>query len=327
MSSPRLHVVFGLGPVGRAVVRSLRSRGEGVRVVVQKSAPRDLDPEVEVRMGDATDLASTPALCEGATHVYQCTNARDYHRWPEQFPPLQRGILAGAAANGATLVVLENFYVYGAHGGTPMSEDDPLLGHGPRASTRIAMTRELEGAHARGEATVVRVRAADLIGTHVRQSMAGAQLMEPILRGESAVRLFCDPDLPHALAYVDDVGEALVNAGLDPEAAGRVLHAPCAPAITPRALVAAIARAAGRPIPRIEAPPRWALPFLLPIVGAFVPAFRGISESTWMFYEPFEVVAQRYVKRYGVQATSMSVAIAETVDWYREAMSRSELPA
>lgn len=315
----RLHVVFGLGPVGRSVVRALRARGERVRVVVRSA--RALDPSVEVCAGDATSPESTRALCAGASHVYQCTNARDYHRWPEQFPPLQRGILAGAAAHGARLVVLENFYVYGAHGGTPMSEDDPLLGVGPRASTRIAMTRELEAAHARGEVSVVRVRAADLVGPHVRQSMAGEGLFEPILRGEKTVRMFSDPDVVHALAYVDDVGEALVRAALDPDAAGHVLHVPCAPAITPRALVSAIAAAAGRPAPRIDAPPRWALPLLLPVVGALVPPFRGIAESTWMFYEPFEVDARRYRRRYGVEPRPMSEAIARTVAWYRDAMA------
>lgn len=322
-----LHVVFGSGPTGRAVVQSLVRRGAKVRVVVRGSGERDLPAGVEVVQGDATDPAQTRRLCEGASHVYQCTNARDYHRWPEQFPPLQRGVLAGAAAHGATLVVMENLYVYGPLDGALMTEDLPLRGTGMRASTRVAMTRELEEAQARGEVKVVRVRAADLLGPHVRQSMAGAELFEAILRGAPSVRVFGDPDLPHALAFAEDVGEAMVVAGLDPGAVGQVFHAPCAPAVTPRELVALIARAAGREVPALQAPPRWVLPVLLPVLGLFVPPMRGISESTWMFYEPFVVDAGKYVRRYGVEATPLEVAVEATVRWYRGRMESGELVA
>src|SRR5947209_6624545 len=100
-ATPELHVVFGNGPVGTAVVETLLGQGKAVRVVTYSGARKHLSPGVEVGRGDATDPSDTRRACTDATHVYQCTNPRDYHRWPEQFPPLQRGILAGAAANGA----------------------------------------------------------------------------------------------------------------------------------------------------------------------------------------------------------------------------------
>src|SRR5207249_1301386 len=40
----------------------------------------------------------TRRACAGAANVYNCTNAPDYRRWPEEFPPLQRGVPAGGAA-------------------------------------------------------------------------------------------------------------------------------------------------------------------------------------------------------------------------------------
>ena len=62
--------------------------------------------------GDATDRAFTTTVTAGADVVYFCLNAVDYARWAEEFPPLQRGVLAGAQA-GARLVVLDNLYAYG----------------------------------------------------------------------------------------------------------------------------------------------------------------------------------------------------------------------
>jgi nucleoside-diphosphate-sugar epimerase len=90
-----LHVVFGSGPVGLAVIETLMAQGKQVRVASRSGARRGLPESVEVVRGDATNPEDTRRVCAGASHVYSCLNARDYHRWPEQFPPLQRGALAG----------------------------------------------------------------------------------------------------------------------------------------------------------------------------------------------------------------------------------------
>src|SRR4051794_18454713 len=150
-----LHVVYGTGPVGTAVVEMLLAQqGKHVRVVTRSGARKHLPPTVEVVRGDATDAADARQICAGATHVYNCTNPVDYHRWPEQFPPLQRGVLEGAAASGAKLIVMENLYMYGPHGGIPMTETMPQLGRGSRSTTRVRMTEELFAAHHSGRVRV-----------------------------------------------------------------------------------------------------------------------------------------------------------------------------
>lgn len=95
-----LHVVFGYGPIGRAVIEHLLSEGANVRLVGRSKRPVSLDTRVSWVQADATDPRSTAAACAGATVVYNCTNAADYHRWPEQFPPLQHGVLEGARQSG-----------------------------------------------------------------------------------------------------------------------------------------------------------------------------------------------------------------------------------
>lgn len=82
------HVVFGNGPVGQAVVETLLAQGKQTRVVSRSGAQRSLPAVIEVMRGDATNPEDTRRACLGASHVYNCTNALDYHRWPQQFPPL-----------------------------------------------------------------------------------------------------------------------------------------------------------------------------------------------------------------------------------------------
>jgi nucleoside-diphosphate-sugar epimerase len=316
-----LHVVFGIGPVGQAVVETLIAGGKQTRVISRSGTRRSLPPSVEVVRGDATDPADTRRVCSGATHVYNCTNARDYHRWPEQFPPLQRGILAGAAAVGARLIVMENLYMYGPHGGVPMTEATPLRGHGSRSSTRRLLTEELFAAHRAGQVRAASVRASDLLGPHVTESLVGERFFGPFLAGKK-VQVFANPDVPHSLSYVVDVGRAMVTVGAHDEALGRPWHAPNAPAITLREFATLVGEETGI-TPRVSAFPRVVSRALIPLVGLAVPPMRGLVENLYIFYEPYVVDHSAYAAAFGDDATPLREAIRQTVAWARSHSDRS----
>lgn len=243
-TADELHVVFGSGPVGTAVVEVLLEQSKRVRVVTRSGARKHLPPHVEVVRGDATDATATRQLCVGATHVYNCTNPVDYHRWPEQFPPLQAGVLEGAAANDARLIVMENLYMYGPHKGILMTESMPMRGKGPRSDTRREMTEALFAAHRSGRVRVATVRASDLFGPHVGESMAGDRLFGPAVAGKP-VQLLANLDAPHSFSYIRDVGRAMVTVGQHEAAFGRPWHAPNAPAISIRQFAALVCATAG----------------------------------------------------------------------------------
>ena len=117
------HVVFGTGQVGRHVVEQLVSHGIDV-TAVNRSGRGDI-AGAQIVAGDATDPAFTREVSAGADAVYFCLNATNYAAWAEEFPPLQRGVLAGAEAAGARLVVLDNLYAYGPTDGRPLVETMP----------------------------------------------------------------------------------------------------------------------------------------------------------------------------------------------------------
>jgi nucleoside-diphosphate-sugar epimerase len=310
-----LHVVYGTGPVGTAVIETLLKQGKQVRVITRSGARKHLPKSVEMVRGDATDPADAQRACVDATHVYNCTNPVDYHRWPEQFPPLQRGVLGGAAANGAKLIVMENLYMYGPHDGVPMTEAMSMNGHGSRSSTRVQMTEELFAAHRSGKVRVASVRASDLFGPHVTESLIGARLFGPVLAGKPA-QLFANPDLPHTVSYIGDVGRAMVMVGAHDAALGRAWHAPNAPTVTLRKFVRLLGREAGI-APRVSALARPVTRALMPLVGLFVPPMRGIAENMYIGYEPYIVDHSAYAEAFGDHATPLPEAIRATVQWYR----------
>jgi nucleoside-diphosphate-sugar epimerase len=325
LAASELHVVFGSGPVGLAVSDTLMAHGKQVRVASRSGARRGLPATVEVVRADATNPADTRRACAEASHVYSCVNAPDYHRWPEQFPPLQRGILAGAAAAGAKLIVMENLYMYGPHGGVPMTEATPLRGHGSRSTTRRLLTEELFAAHRAGQVRATSVRASDLFGPHVTESLVGERFFGPFLAGKK-VQLFANPYALHSVSFVGDVGRAMVTVGARDEALGRPWHAPNAPAVPLRTFVELVKEETAT-APPISYMPRAVTRVMLPLIGLAVPPMRGLVENLYIFYEPYVVDHSAYTAAFGDDATPLRDAIRQTVAWARTRTERHSSPS
>ena len=160
-SNSELHVIFGIGPLGSAVMRELVAHGKRVHMV-NRSGHGSLPEGVELYGGDASDLSFTREVCKGASVVYNCANP-PYPKWAELFPPLQDGIIEGAAAAGAKLVSAENLYMYGAVGG-PITEDLPYAATSRTGRTRARMAEALLAAHESGKVRATIGRASDFTG-------------------------------------------------------------------------------------------------------------------------------------------------------------------
>ena len=179
---------------------------------------------------------SPPGSAAGADVVYFCLNATNYDRWAEEFPPLQRGVLAGAQAAGARLVVLDNLYAYGPTGGrdlveTMQAQADLEQGRHPgrddRRTARGAPGRPGRGGH--------RPRLG-LLRPGATQSALGETVFGTALTGRTA-QVMGNPDQPHSYSYTPDVAAALITLGTQPGATGEVWHLPVAPARSTRQII------------------------------------------------------------------------------------------
>jgi nucleoside-diphosphate-sugar epimerase len=311
VTAPR-HVVFGTGAVGLAVCDALRLRGESVRLVNRRGVAAVPD-DVEVVAGDAGDPRFAVAVTRGARVVYQALNP-PYHRWPAEFPRLQAGVLAGAEANAARLVSMENVYLYGRPAGRPLTETRPAEAHTVKGRLRARMSSELLAAHRAGRVEVALGRASDYFGPRGgAQSNLGDRLFPAALAGTTA-RVLGDPDQPHTYTYLPDIGEALAVLGEHPDAPGRAWHLPNDPDTrTTRQLAAIVCDLAGHPRTRLRT-----VPVALLRLGAVVsPTLRALGEMSYLFEEPFVVDSTRIGTELGVHATPVEQALADTLAAYR----------
>jgi nucleoside-diphosphate-sugar epimerase len=193
-ANEELHVVFGTGPVGRSVMDALVKRGRQVRMV-NHSGRASVPQGVEIVGGDATDKTFAREYSEGASVVYFALNP-PYDKWPELFPPLQAGVIEGAAAAGAKLIAMENLYMDGPTGGRPLIENLPHAPYTRKGRVRARMFNDLMEAHTSGKVRVAIGRASDFFGPRVLVSAAGEQVFGRAVQGKSA-QLAGDPDQPH----------------------------------------------------------------------------------------------------------------------------------
>ncbi len=263
------------------------------------------------RAADATDLDAASDAAKGAAVIYQCLNA-PYARWPELFPPLQRGVLAAAERSGALLVSLENLYGYGPTGGRPMTEDLPLAATTVKGRTRAAMTGELLAAADAGRVRIAIGRASDFFGAGVTGgSTLGERVFGNALAGRRA-DFIGNPDLPHTYSYVPDIAAGLATLGTDPRAAGQVWHLPGPPTVTTRALLDLVAGEVGHQV-GVRSVPKLAVRAL----GIVNPALRGLAEMAYQFDAPFVLDTSKYEAVFGSAGTPLAAAIAATIAWYR----------
>ena len=306
-----LHVVFGTGPVGTSVMETLMQRGRCRVRMVNRSGRASVPEGVEVVGGDATHEAFVREVSQGASVVYFALNP-PYNKWPELFPPLQAGVLEGAASAGAKLVAMENLYMYGPTDGRPLTEDLPYAPNTRKGAVRARMSEELMEAHSSGKVQVAIGRASDYFGPRVLVSAAGEQVFGRAVQGKSA-QVAGDPDQPHTYTYAPDVGRGLVILGEHEEALGQAWHLPSPKTLTTRQFVEMIFEEVGKPT-RVQAAPK----ILLRAMGLFNPGMREMIEMLYEFEEPFVVDDSRFEREFGEQATPLREAIHGTVRWYRE---------
>src|SRR5215216_7759728 len=286
-----LHVVYGTGAVGMAVMDTLVQNGRRVRMV-NRSGHASVPDDVEVVGGDAADEAFTREASEGASVVYFALNP-PYNKWPELFPGLQAGVLEGAAAAGAKLIAMENLYMYGPTDGRPLTEDLPYAASTRKGVVRARMSEELMEAHKSGRVQVAIGRASDFFGPGALASAAGEQVFGRAVEDKSA-QVAGDPGQPHTYTYVPDIGKGLVILGEREEALGRAWHLPSSETLTTREFVEMIFEEVGKPA-RIQAAPK----ILLRAMGIFNPALRETIEMLYEFEEPFVVDHSKFEEAFG----------------------------
>jgi nucleoside-diphosphate-sugar epimerase len=303
-----LHVVFGTGAIGLALVHELNTMSLRVRAV-NRSGRADVPEGVEIVAADASDAETAAKAATGAGVVYQCLSP-PYHQWARLFPPIQD------AAGHARYVSFENTYMYGDTHGVLITEETPLRAQTRKGKVRLVMAEQLRDLAEKGDLDVVTARASDYFGPRgTAQSPLGDLVIGAALAGKPA-RLIAGPDQPHSYSFTGDVARCLAAIGTREDVAGEIFHVPNALARTTREVIAMISEDLGRTV-KISVTPR----LLLRAIGLFNPTIAELDEMRYEFTQPFLVDSTKAETRLGLSATPLDDAVSQTVSWFRHRSS------
>jgi nucleoside-diphosphate-sugar epimerase len=309
-----VHLVFGTGAIGIALIQELDEMGLRVRAV-NRSGHADVPDGVEMIAGDASNPEFTAQAGKDAAAVYQCLNP-PYHQWAVLFPLLQNGAVHAARTTNARYVSFENTYMYGDTHGAPITETTPLRADTRKGKVRLAMAEQLRELHDNGSLAVATARASDYFGPGgTVQSPLGDLVIGLALAGKPA-RVIGDPDQPHSYTFTRDAARTLAALGTRDDVAGEVFHVPNAPARTTREIITTISDTLATPI-KISVAPR----LVLRAIGLFKPAVRELDEMRYEFTQPFLVDGSEAQTRLGIEPTPLDEALAQTVSWFRNQQS------
>ena len=304
----RKNIVFGTGPLGLWVARLLAEQDKQVTVVNRSGkVAGGIADRIQVEKGDANDPDVVYQICKDADAVFHCAMP-PYTQWPERFPPLTKGILAGVKRAGCRLIYGDNLYGYGDVKGAPLNEGLPNRATGPKGMVRAAMAEMLLGDP---DVETVIGRGSDFYGPLVTNALVGEEFFLRAFAGKP-VNLLGNVDLPHTYTYIKDFARALVTLSDHCDAYGQIWHVPSAPTITTRQLVSIVEEKIGRPI-KVRTSGRRMVSFL----GFFSPMLKEVEEMMYEWEQPYIVEHGKYRERFGDVSTPHDIAIEETVAWYR----------
>ena len=161
-----LHVVFGAGTIGRALIDELTLRRLPVRFGLPDMIRRSAGGRGTVGRRRPEALPSRSRRRRGRRRLSVHEPAR---------PPMGRALsslcsapsVAGAKAAGARYVSFENVYMYGDTRGVPITEHLPNVARTRKGRVRAAMAEELVPARVHGDLEVATARASDYSGPRV----------------------------------------------------------------------------------------------------------------------------------------------------------------
>ena len=299
-------VVFGYGAVGQTAVDMALKQGHSV-TLSQRSAPTMLPLDTRFAPCDVLDREAVIRAADGANQIIVAVGFRyEGNTWRACWPRAMANLIEASATHGARMIFIDNMYMDGPQS-QPLKESMPLSNFGVKPAVRSEVTRLWMAAADAGRARITALRAPDFYGPGVGLSPIGDVGFGAVANGRTAT-LIVQPEIPHAFAYVPDIGRAVGTLLMAPDDAfGQAWHVPCAPTLTPQRILEIGAVAIGQKA-KIRRVPLW----MLPAAGLVSGFMREVAEMRFTFDRPYKVDSRKFAARFWGDATPFEAGATET---------------
>lgn len=275
----KIAVLGANGRVAHTVAKAFLEAGHSVIAVTRTGKCEGLTGNVEFRAADAMKEDDLIAATRGAEIVFNGINP-PYDKWDELCMPMAKNALAAIKANNAINLFIGNVYNYGKEIPVNASEDTPFNATTQKAEIRIEMEALFRRAAVEDGVKTIILRAGDFYGTDKPGTWFDLFIAKSLNKG-----IFYWPgkwDIPHAFAYLPDLGKAFVSLAERSEELpvfsqfnfeGHTLTGEQVARIAEEITGGSLKR---KPVP-------W---MVFRIVGAFYPLLREVVKMSYLWFTP-----------------------------------------
>ena len=311
MNNKAVHTVLGAnGAVGQAVINALKEKG-----VIVKGVSRNGQIEgVITANADLLDAQQTMQVVEGSGVVYLCIGLPYRTRvWATQWEAVMQNVIEACAAYQATLVFLDNIYLYKAPLPVPFDEDTLQQPPSEKGKARKRTTDLMLKAMQEGKIQGVIGRAADFYGPNAVNSPFYISFLERMLEGKSPQAL-SNPEMKHTYANVVDVGRGLVALAEHEDCYGKAWHLPVGETTTINEMLA-LFNAELKSEYKLQVLPK----VMRKLLSLFIPPLKEISEMMYQFEADYVMSFERFQNRFpDFKVTPYREGVKQMIDSFKE---------
>lgn len=309
MKTPRTALVLGAtGGAGGAIAAALIQAGWAVRGLVRDTERSGLASAIGWHKGDAMKATDVAQAARGVEVIVHAVNPPGYRNWDTLVLPMLDSTIAAAQKNGARIVLPGTVYNFGPDAPALLGEDAPQRPLTRKGAIRVQMEQRLQAAADDGVRVLI-LRCGDFFGPR-----AGNSWFSAIVKSDKRLRSVSYPgsrDLPHAWAYLPDVGTTVAKL-LDREttlAPFETFHFG-GHWVDGRSMLQAIRKAAANPTLPLRPFPWW----LVALASPFVTTLREVREMRYLWRQPLQLDNRKLVALLDEEPhTPLQDAVAQTL--------------
>ncbi|MFA6056991.1 MAG: NAD-dependent epimerase/dehydratase family protein [Taibaiella sp.] len=295
------------GAIGVPLAKELKAHTNHIRLVARN--PQQVNGDDELFKADLTLADDVDKAVAGSDVVYLTAGLKyDIKVWKKDWPVVMSNVINACLKHNASLVFLDNVYMYAATEIPHMTEQSRIAPPSRKGQVRTTLYEMIFHAiQDRGLKALI-ARSADFYGPSVKNSPLSVTVLEKFQKKQKAFWQV-DANKIHSFTYTPDAAKATAILGNTSDAYGEVWHLPTSSErLTGKDFIERTAK-------EMNTEPRYYIlsKFMIGLIGLFVPLVKELKEMSYQYDQEYFFDSSKFEKRFSFKPVSYSEGIKAMV--------------
>lgn len=297
------------GAIGKPLAKELKKYTNHVRLVARN--PQKVNADDELVSADLLNANQVNNAVKGSKVVYLTVGLPyEFKIWKKQWPVVMQNCINACLKNNASLVFIDNVYMYDIAAIPKMTEDSPINPPSKKGTVRASLVKMLFDAVNNTGLKALIARSADFYGPGIKNGVLNIMVTDKFRKGAKA-NWQSSVSKIHSFTYTPDAAKATAMLGNTETAYGQVWHLPTSDErLTGKEFIALAAQEA-------KVAPKYFLygSLLFSIGGLFSKMIRELKEMQYQNDRDYFFDSSKFNNAFQFKPTSYQEGIRATLEY------------